>query len=194
MVEVDVRKQLAKLVQHIRLYEIIITLIDIVLLIKRKFLNKYYQKKIEQKAEHVVEAPYVGGKSNVNESTKLGKNVNFNGMSVRGGGEVKFGDNFHSGTDCLIITQNHNYDKGDSVPYDNTYIFEEVLIGCNVWLGSRVTVLPGVTIGEGAIIQAGSTVTDDIPKGAIAGGHPAKVFSKRDMDHYEKHKSNENFH
>lgn len=187
------RKQLAKLVQHLRLYGVLITLIDIVLVINKNISNVYYQKKIEQKAESVESSPYIGGKSNVNENTQLGKNVNFNGMSISGGGKVVIGDNFHSGTDCLIITQNHNYDKGDSVPYDDTYIYKRVVIRDNVWFGSRVTVLPGVTIGEGAIIQAGSTVTDDIPKGAIAGGHPAKVFSKRDMDHYEKHKSDGNF-
>lgn len=187
------KKQLAKLVQHVRLYGIVITLIDIILFVKKNLSNVYYQKKIEQKAENVETPPYVGGKSNVNENTHLGKNVNFNGMSISGGGKVVIGDNFHSGTDCLIITQNHNYDKGNSIPYDETYIYKQVVIGDNVWLGSRVTILPGVTIREGAIIQAGSTVADDIPKGAIAGGHPAKVFSKRDMDHYEKHKSSENF-
>jgi acetyltransferase-like isoleucine patch superfamily enzyme len=69
-----------------------------------------------------------------------------------------------------------------------------VIIEDNVWLGSKVTLLPGITIEEGAIIQAGSTVTSDVPKGAIAGGHPAKVFSKRDMKHYEKHKKEGNFH
>ena len=61
----------------------------------------------------------------------------------------------------------------------------DVVIEDNVWLGNRVIVLPGVTIGEGAIIQAGSVVVKDIPKYAIAGGHPAKVFSSRDKDHYE---------
>ena len=80
----------------------------------------------------------------------------------------------------MIITQNHNY-EGEAVPYDDTYIQEKVEIGDNLWIGSRVTILPGVTIGEGAIIQAGSVVTDDTPKCAIAGGHPAKVFSEREM-------------
>ena len=49
-------------------------------------------------------------------------------------------------------------------------------------------------IGEGAIIQAGSTVVKDIEKYGIAGGHPAKVFKYRDIDHYEKLKKEGKFH
>ena len=50
------------------------------------------------------------------------------------------------------------------------------------------------TIGEGAIIQAGSVVVNDIDKFAIAGGHPAKVFASRDVEHYLKLKSEGLFH
>jgi acetyltransferase-like isoleucine patch superfamily enzyme len=62
-----------------------------------------------------------------------------------------------------------------------------------VWLGSRVTILGGVTIGEGAIIQAGAVVVSDIPKYAIAGGNPAKVFKYRDIEHYERLKAENRF-
>ncbi|WP_407461931.1 acyltransferase, partial [Methanobrevibacter sp.] len=71
---------------------------------------------------------------------------------------------------------------------------KDVVIEDNVWLGNRVIVLPGVRIGEGAIIQAGSVVVKDIPKCAIAGGHPANVFSLRDADHYEELKKEGKFH
>ena len=53
--------------------------------------------------------------------------------------------------------------------------------------------LAGVTIGEGAIIQAGSVVVSNIPDYAIAGGHPAKVFKYRDIEHYTKLKSEGKF-
>ena len=52
----------------------------------------------------------------------------------------------------------------------------------------------GVTIGEGAIIQAGSVVVSNIPKYAIAVGHPAKVFKYRDIEHYKKLKEEGKFH
>lgn len=136
----------------------------------------------------------VNGKSSVNERTVLGDNVNFNGMEVRGGGPVEIGDNFHSGPECRILTQNHNYDDGDAVPYDDTYVVDGVTIGDNVWFGIDVTVLPGVTIGEGAIVQASSTVVSDVPAGAIVGGHPAEIITYRDMDHYERLKDAGKFH
>ena len=106
---------------------------------------------------------HVNGQINLTQNTRLGNNVNFNGLIVRGGGELDIVDNFHSGPDCLILTRNHNYDDGSKIPYDDTYIQKKIIIGDNVWLGARVTIILGVTIGEGAIIQAGSTVVNDIP-------------------------------
>lgn len=132
--------------------------------------------------------------STVNRNTFLGNNVSFNGMHIRGGGKVEIGDNFHSGIDCHMIVQNHNYDYGKAIPYDDTYIYKDIKIGDNVWLGDRVIVLGGVTIGEGAIIQAGSVVVNDIPSCAIAGGHPAKVFKNRDVKHYMELKKEGKFH
>ena len=133
-----------------------------------------------------------GGFCIFSPSTKVGKNCNFNGMKIRKGGSVTIGDNFHSGDGCEIITQNHNF-EGEMIPYDHTYVVKDVVIEDNVWLGNRVTILPGVTIGEGAIIQAGSVVVTDIPACGIAGGHPAKTFSSRNKLHYYKLKEEGRF-
>lgn len=122
----------------------------------------------------------------VTKNTIIGNNVNFNGMRISGNGKVLIGNNFHSGTECMIITSYHNYDQGAKIPYDDTYMSKDVVIEDNVWLGSRVIVLGGVKIGEGAIIQAGSVVVKDIPSYGIAGGHPAKVFKYRDVEHYKQ--------
>jgi acetyltransferase-like isoleucine patch superfamily enzyme len=120
-------------------------------------------------------------------------NTNFNGMVVYGPGAVSIGDNFHSGSGCKIITQSHNYD-GDSVPYDDTYKTFTVCIEDNVWLGMDVTIIGNVTIGEGAIIQVGSVVVSDIPRCAIAGGHPARVFASRDVEKYARLVREKKFH
>lgn len=136
----------------------------------------------------------VNGYSTVNGKTRLGRNVNFNGLRIAGQGEVRIGDNFHSGEECMLITHVHNYDHGDAIPYDSTYIHKPIVIEDNVWLGNRVIVLGGVTIGEGAIIQAGSCVVNDVPRCAIAGGHPARVFRHRDVEHYERLKAEAKFH
>ena len=129
---------------------------------------------------------YIGGSTSLSKNTILSKNPNFNGLKILGTGKVIFGDNFHSGTDCQIITSYHNYDKGDSLPYYNTNITKDVTIENNVWLGNNVIILGGLTLGEGSIIQAGAVVVTDIPKFAIAGGNPAKVFKYRDINHYNK--------
>lgn len=137
---------------------------------------------------------HVNRYSKVSSSTYLGNNVNFNGMTIYGCGKVVIGDNFHSGRDCLMISENHNYNQGDAIPYDSTYIPKNIIIKDNVWLGDRVIVLGGVEIGEGSIIQAGSVVVNDIPSCSIAGGHPARVFSKRDEKHYYLLKEKKAFH
>jgi len=160
-----------------------------------KRIKRYrYTLKIYRKALKVGRGLKVNGKSTVSSNTILGSNVNFNGINIQGCGKVIIGNNFHSGPECLIISQNHNYDNGKSIPYDSTYICLDVEIHDNVWLGSRVIILGGVKIGEGAIIQAGSVVVSDVPKCGIAGGHPAKVFKYRDIKHYEQLKRENKFH
>lgn len=126
-------------------------------------------------------------------NTEIGNNCHFNGMKIAGKGNVSIGDNFHSGENILILTSNHNYDTGKAIPYDETTVDGDVVIEENVWLGQNVTILQGVTIGEGAIIQTGSVVVSDIPPCAIAGGHPARVFKKRDEEHYYKLKNEGKF-
>lgn len=61
-------------------------------------------------------------------------------------------------------------------------IFQPIHIEKKVWLGANVTVLPGVTIGEGSVIAAGAVVTKDVPANMIAAGVPAKVIRKVKKD------------
>jgi len=158
-----------------------------------KILNRYYKRVIIRTCKKYEEPLRVNGQSYVNANTYLGKNVNFNGLKIHGEGKVIIGDNFHSGIGCSLITQTHNY-MGNKIPYDETYLYGDIVIEDNVWLGQEVIVLPGITIGEGAIIQAGSVVVKDIPKYAIAGGHPATVFKQRDIEHYNRLKQEGKFH
>lgn len=139
---------------------------------------------VKMRAKSVGENLHVNHFSIVSMNTKLGNNVNFNGIRISGVGAVSIGDNFHSGRDCIMISQNHNYDQGSAIPYDDTYIAKDIVIEDNVWIGDRVIVLGGARIEEGAIIQAGSVVVGTIPKYSIAGGHPAVVFKTRNVEHY----------
>lgn len=156
--------------------------------------TRIYGRKIFKHAKSIGKNLFVGGYSYVNGNTVLADHVSFNGMQIHGDGNVKIGRYFHSGVECLIITRNHNYDKGDAIPYDSTYIYKDVEIGDFVWMGSRVTVLPGAKIGEGVIIQAGAVVHGEIPDYAIIGGNPAKVFKYRDIEHFKKLKAEGKFH
>ncbi len=154
----------------------------------RNHIRKHREKKaLKIVASHCNEIFISGGsyQTSLSRKTHLGKNPNFNGMTIKGHGEVFIGDNFHSGEGCLMLTTNHNY-MGNALPYDSTNINKKIIIGDNVWFGDRVIVLGGVTIGDGAILQAGSVVISNIPPLGIAGGNPAKVFKYRDKNHYDK--------
>lgn len=130
----------------------------------------------------------------VNSKTVLGDDVSFNGMRIIGAGDVSIGSHFHCAENCYIISENHDYNHGNAIPYDTKRtIAKNTVIEDNVWLGTGVIVLAGAHIGEGAIIQAGSVVVGNIPSGAIAGGHPAKVFKYRNMEHYKRLKEMKSF-
>ena len=55
----------------------------------------------------------------------------------------------------------------------------DIIIGNDVWIGYRAAIMPGVTIGDGAIIGACSVVTRDVPPYSIVGGNPARIIRKR---------------
>jgi maltose O-acetyltransferase len=59
--------------------------------------------------------------------------------------------------------------------------FQPITIGDYAWLGSRATILAGVTVGEGAVVMAGAVVTRDVPPYAIVGGVPARQVGERTL-------------
>ena len=121
----------------------------------------------------------------------IGNDCHFNGISIIGTGKTYFGDHFHSGSEVTIITSSHNYKSTTHLPYDNTEIIDDVIIGNYVWLGTRVTLLPGTKLEDGVIVQAGSVGHGIVPKCAIVGGNPAKIFRFRDKEIF-KELSNKN--
>lgn len=127
------------------------------------------------------------------ENLILGDNVHI----LRGGyidalGGITIGDNTHIAPEVLICSWNHNY-QGESLPYDKDEILKPVSIGRNVWIGMRVCIIPGITIGEGAVIGMGTTVTHDVPDLAIVGVAPMRVIKYRDRAQYMKLDSEEKY-
>lgn len=101
-------------------------------------------------------------------------------------GKVDIGDNCAFAEDIMIFTSNHNYKNDTTAPFDNFSVIQDVSIGNNVWMGTRVMVMAGCKIDDGAIVAAGSVVTKSVPYCAIVGGNPAKVIGYRDIKTYEK--------
>lgn len=159
----------------------------------KKLLTRWHTFRALRRVPSHGDRIFVNFKSTFTRNTVLGNNDHFNGMHISGNGRVTIGDNFHSGKRVEILTSYHNYDGGNALPYDDTLITRDVTIGDNVWVGQDVTILAGSSIGEGAVIQAGSVVAGNIPACAVAGGHPAKVFKMRDLVHYEKLKAEGRF-
>ena len=84
------------------------------------------------------------------------------------------------GPDVVILTLNHEYsDIHKPIGWQGMKPRKKVTIGNDVWLGQRVMIMPGVTIGNGSIVAAGAVVTKDIPPYSIVGGVPAKVLKNR---------------
>lgn len=95
-------------------------------------------------------------------------------------GDVRIGKNVMMGTNCIIYTRNHAFDRVD-IPMQQQGFSEvkPVIIDDDVWIGGRVTILPGVHIGKGAIIGAAAVVTKNVPEYAVVAGNPAKVLKFR---------------
>ena len=102
------------------------------------------------------------------------------GINAKIHGKVIIGNDVMMGPDCIIYTKNHAF-SDTTIPMNKQGFSEEkpVFIGDDVWIGGRVIILPGVHVGNGAIIGAGAVVTKDVPEYAIVGGNPAKVIKYR---------------
>ena len=94
-------------------------------------------------------------------------NHSFTAMSIGG---IEIGDNVQIGPHVTIVTDNHDL--------ENRYVLKcrTVVIEDNVWIGAGASIMPGVRIGENAVIAGGSVVTKDVPANTVAGGNPAKAI------------------
>ena len=93
-------------------------------------------------------------------------------------GRIVIGDDVLFGPDVMVTSAGYRFNDGGPVT-QQAMDEADVVIGNDVWLATRVIVLPGARIGDGAIIGAGAIVTGEIPPYAIAVGTPAKVVGTR---------------
>lgn len=113
------------------------------------------------------------------KNIRFGKNVfvNLNNYFMDGA-NITIGDNVFIGPYCGFYTASHPLDY-----QRRNQGFEKALpikVGNNCWFGANVSVMPGVTIGNGCVIAAGAVVTHDIPENSLVAGIPAKVIKTID--------------
>ena len=129
---------------------------------------------------------------------KAGKNINIEmGANFGIGNDIEIGNNSGIGVDCFIrgplrignnvmmgpevqiLTNSHNIERTDIPMNEQGNSFKSVSIGNDVWIGTRVIILPGVEIGDGSVIGAEAVVSKDIEPYSIVVGVPAKLIRKR---------------
>lgn len=130
---------------------------------------------------------------------KHGKNVNIERKADFGKGEgIVIGDNSGLGVNCVvrgpleigtnvmmgpdvrIMTAKHDTSRTDIPMRQQGHLpKQKVTISDDVWIGARVIILPGISIGTGSIIGAGAVVTKDVPEYSVVAGVPAKVIKYR---------------
>ena len=135
-----------------------------------------------------IESPYFANWGG--HHVHLGSNVYANaGLKLVDDTHIYIGDNTMLGPNVVIATAGHPIDpdlRREGLQYNMP-----VHIGKNCWLGAGVIVMPGITIGDNAVIGAGSVVTRDIPANVVAVGNPCRVLrpvGERDRRFYFREK------
>lgn len=117
------------------------------------------------------------------KNISIGKNVFINsGCHFQDQGGIKIGDGSLIGHNVVLATINH-----DLYPQNNRENhYSPIKVGSNVWIGSNATILPGVNIGDWAVVAAGAVVTKNVEAYTIVGGVPAKFIRKIEHEDVEK--------
>lgn len=95
-------------------------------------------------------------------------------LRINLGGSVRIGSGVNIGHDCLFLTVDHEIGGPDRRAGWSE--FKSIAIEDGAWIASKVVILPGVTVGRGAVVAAGSVVTKNVPANTLVGGIPARVL------------------
>lgn len=140
----------------------------------RRFLCRYLLKKCGSNV--IVKDRCYFGRGNrltVGDRSQLGQNA-------RLGGAISIGDDCLMGPDVVMMATSHEYGRLDiPINLQGESQEQEIVIGNDVWIGTRVIILPGCRIGNQCIIAAGAVVTRSFPDKCIIGGVPARILKER---------------
>lgn len=121
---------------------------------------------------------YIAANAYVTGRVRTGRDCTINPSAIVRG-DIRMGDAVRIGAFASIIGFNHGFADIEVEIFRQPLTSRGIVIGDDVWIGSHVTVLDGITIGEKSILAAGAVVTKDVPAGAIVGGNPARVIRSR---------------
>lgn len=94
-------------------------------------------------------------------------------------GPLRIGDNVMMGPEVTILTHTHNIERTDIPMGQQGMRVAKVVVGNDVWIGMKVVIMPGVKVGNGAVIGSCAVVTKDVPDFAVVGGVSAKIIKYR---------------
>ncbi|OWP21791.1 acetyltransferase [Microbacterium sp. AISO3] len=120
---------------------------------------------------------YIAAGAYLTGTLRIGADCSLNPSTVVRG-DVVFGDGVRMGAHSSVLGFNHSMEPGTPV-FRQPLTSRGIRIGDDVWIGSHVVVLDGVTVGASAVLAAGAVVTKDVPAGAIVGGNPARLLRWR---------------
>lgn len=89
----------------------------------------------------------------------------------------------------VILTTNHDFRSAESIPWGDARVLKPVDIEDYVWIGMNAAILPGVRVGEGAVVGLGAVVARDVPPRAIVVGNPAEVVGYREAPEFDRLKA-----
>ncbi|TPX05539.1 acyltransferase, partial [Schumannella luteola] len=121
---------------------------------------------------------YVAAGAYLTGELRLGRDCSVNPYAVVRG-DVTIGDAVRIGAHTSILGFNHTMDDPEVEVFRQPLTSRGIRIGDDVWIGSHVIVLDGVSVGDRAVLAAGAVVTKDVPAGAVVGGNPARHLKWR---------------
>lgn len=120
----------------------------------------------------------VGRKAKLTAKLQLGDRSSVGDFSHLQG-DITIGNDVMMAPRCALIADNHRHSDLSRPMNTQGTTEQKIIIGNDVWLGYGVIVLPGVTVGDGAILAAGAVVTKDVAPYSIVGGNPARLIKMR---------------
>lgn len=98
---------------------------------------------------------------------------------LAGQGGITIGNDVITGPNIQVFSENHNFDNLTQTIKEQGVTKQAVIIGNNCWLGGGITILAGVTLGDGCVVAAGSVVNKSFPANSVIAGVPAKLIKSR---------------